>query len=145
MPEIIYKTDLDNDFCKRSIEQPNWIPDPALSKKKKIPQELNKLICQERRSHLMCHSDAEGYYVPIDFELVIFDKDVGGWLGSSIWLKQELEELAEKMRFELGEYMPNLQKLHKMRKEELDKDAFGYQKWVLLCLYNIATARCPLW
>jgi hypothetical protein len=46
-------------------------------------------------SHLICHSDAEGYYVPIDFEEVIFDARVrGGMLGSTIRLMGELITVA---------------------------------------------------
>ena len=47
--------------------------------------------------HLMVHSDAEGYYFPIDFKKVIVDVDSnipGGMLGSTIRLKKELEKLA---------------------------------------------------
>ena len=56
-------------------------------------------------SHLLCHSDAEGFYVPIDlssrpgnraeFAEPIFDDDVpGGMLGSSHALLRELIEVA---------------------------------------------------
>jgi hypothetical protein len=49
------------------------------------------------RSHLLCHSDAEGFYFPIDFDDVIFDEDgslPGGMLGSTQRLMQELITLA---------------------------------------------------
>ena len=50
-------------------------------------------------SHLLCHSDCEGYYVPVDFHEVIFDTSKkpsipGGMLGSSIRLMSELVEVA---------------------------------------------------
>ena len=46
-------------------------------------------------SHLLCHSDAEGYYVPVDFADPIFDDEVpGGMLGSSQGLLRELLEIA---------------------------------------------------
>lgn len=42
-------------------------------------------------SHLLCHSDAEGFYVPIDFKSPIFSDDLpGGMLGSSYRLLEEL-------------------------------------------------------
>lgn len=51
-----------------------------------------------RFDHLIMHSDAEGYYVPVDFPRVIFgagDDDVpGGMLGSSPRLLAECEHLA---------------------------------------------------
>jgi hypothetical protein len=50
------------------------------------------------RSHLICHSDSEGYYVPVDFEDVLFDEEggdlPGGMLGSSQRLLAELIAVA---------------------------------------------------
>ncbi len=52
-------------------------------------------------THLLCHSDAEGYYVPVDFEDVIFDPDdrglPGGSLGSTQRLMAELVEAAPEL------------------------------------------------
>ena len=46
-------------------------------------------------SHLLCHSDAEGYYVPIEFDDVIFnDELLGGILGSSQKLYKEIIKIA---------------------------------------------------
>jgi hypothetical protein len=49
----------------------------------------------ELDSHLICHSDAEGFYVPVEFDEVLFsDSDdvelSGGMLGSSYRLRDEL-------------------------------------------------------
>ncbi|WP_067137045.1 hypothetical protein [Microtetraspora malaysiensis] len=46
-------------------------------------------------SHLLCHSDCAGYYVPVDFEDVVFlpessGVDGGGMVGSSVRLLREL-------------------------------------------------------
>jgi hypothetical protein len=50
-------------------------------------------------SHLLCHSDCEGFYFPVPFEnVVIDDKDKGriegGLLGSSFQLLEELKAMA---------------------------------------------------
>ncbi|MCA9637810.1 MAG: hypothetical protein KC420_17405 [Myxococcales bacterium] len=49
-------------------------------------------------SHLLCHSDAEGYYVPVDFSEPLFLEDPavsgGGMIGSSQRLLGELREIA---------------------------------------------------
>jgi len=49
-------------------------------------------------SHLLCHSDAEGWYLPIDFAQVVFanehDDIPGGMLGSSQRLRAELAMVA---------------------------------------------------
>src|SRR4030095_15105926 len=47
--------------------------------------------------HLLVHSDAEGFYVPIDFNRVIATPTLslsGGWLGSNQRLQAECRELA---------------------------------------------------
>jgi hypothetical protein len=44
-------------------------------------------------SHLLCHSDAEGFYIPIDFADVVVGSDeriAGGLVGSSYQLMREL-------------------------------------------------------
>jgi hypothetical protein len=46
-------------------------------------------------SHLLCHSDCEGFYVPVEIGDPIFDDDLlGGMLGSSQALLRELVEVA---------------------------------------------------
>ncbi|MEU4648798.1 hypothetical protein [Nocardia fluminea] len=49
-------------------------------------------------SHLVCHSDCEGFYVPVDFDEVLFvgeDVDIaGGMVGSSTALMRELVYVA---------------------------------------------------
>ena len=53
-------------------------------------------------SHLLCHSDAEGFYVPIAFTRVIADDDLaGGLLGSSQSLLAELVAVAPAIGIEL--------------------------------------------
>ena len=49
-----------------------------------------------RFDHLLVHSDAEGFYVPVEFDEVLFSDDVpGAMLGSAQKLSRECEELAE--------------------------------------------------
>lgn len=68
-----------------------------------VPDDANDLIRNEfmdievlekMDSHLICHSDCEGYYVPIEFNEIIFDDNnfpiTGGMLCSS---QKGLEEL----------------------------------------------------
>ncbi|MCA8972491.1 MAG: hypothetical protein KDC95_22070 [Planctomycetes bacterium] len=58
-------------------------------------------------SHLLCHSDCEGMYVPIDFAEPIFDEDLPGvLLGSSHALLRELHSLASHIGIEFSEGRP---------------------------------------
>ena len=53
--------------------------------------------CALRESHLVCHSDCEGYYVPQDFRAVIIGEEAlvpGEIVGSSLRLLEELCQTA---------------------------------------------------
>lgn len=55
-------------------------------------------------SHLLCHSDAEGLYLPIDFDDIISDDEervAGGLLGSSYRLMEELVSIAPMLNITL--------------------------------------------
>lgn len=48
-------------------------------------------------SHIICHSDCEGFYVPVDFPSPLDDEEVrlcGGQLGSSVRALRELVQVA---------------------------------------------------
>ncbi len=77
----------------RELQDTNPLEDPVLI------EETNKMS-----SHLLCHSDAEGFYLPIDFKDVIADNGSripGGFLGSSCRLMEELVFLAPTLGVEL--------------------------------------------
>ncbi len=53
-------------------------------------------------SHLLCHSDAEGYYVPIEFNDVIFNSELPGEiLGSRQKLFSEIIKIANLINIEV--------------------------------------------
>jgi hypothetical protein len=59
-------------------------------------------------SHLLCHSDSKGYYVPIDFSDVLIDMSSkkrirGGMLGSTHKLMSELVQIAPALNIEVSE------------------------------------------
>ncbi len=77
--------------------KPTWraTPFPKSEKPTKDPMLLAEYERDDRGSHLLAHSDAEGYYVPIDFAEVLGDERLpGAYLGSSQRLYRELVELA---------------------------------------------------
>ncbi|MFV0524027.1 MAG: hypothetical protein ACK5RL_05960 [Acidimicrobiales bacterium] len=57
-------------------------------------------------SHLVCHSDAEGYYVPVEFDDVLYpdgaSEIAGGMVGSSYRLRDELLLVAPALGIDLG-------------------------------------------
>jgi hypothetical protein len=57
-------------------------------------------------SHLLCHSDCEGFYLPVEFSDVLIDETdqeriEGGLLGSSYKLAEELTEMAPSLGIQL--------------------------------------------
>lgn len=60
-------------------------------------------ISMDMSSHLLCHSDCEGWYVPVDFDEPIFDDNIPGgeMLGSSQKLLAEVLSVAEFLGIEV--------------------------------------------
>jgi hypothetical protein len=77
------------------IHDPAWLARPLAAQEDPA---LDSVLVGELlsgTSHLICHSDAEGFYVPVPFGRVIFDtveRLPGGMLGSSQTLIKELKQ-----------------------------------------------------
>lgn len=93
-------------------------------------------------SHLLCHSDAEGCYVPIDFPEPIISDEVevpGGLIGSSQKLLEELLFVAPKLQIQLVE--GELSDAEAARLNQIcgqDTDPFCIEKLVWFSLYEAA-------
>ncbi len=89
-----------------SVADEDWIPTPASDDY--IPEE-DMLVEDETMmfdSHLLCHSDYEGFYLPLRFdEIVIDERDRirGAFLCSSYCLLEELVYVASKIGITLNE------------------------------------------
>ncbi len=89
----------------RVTNDPEWTPTPV--PEGEDPAE-DPVLAEEMcmiSSHLLCHSDAEGFYLPIDFDDVIIDdhdRVPGGFLGSSYRLMEELVRIAPKLNIILN-------------------------------------------
>ncbi len=78
-------------------QNPNWRAEPLKNGKDPSNDSVLDMEYAMLSSHLLCHSDAEGYYVPQDFTDVIFDDSgtiPGGMIGSSHQLLRELVMVA---------------------------------------------------
>lgn len=95
-------------------------------------------------NHLICHSDAEGHYVPVRFEEVIAGDDIaGGLLGSSCVLLDECRELAEPLgvTFESDDPLVLVSAESVARIEadaEAGTDPYWVERAVWLSLYDAA-------
>ena len=81
-------------FYSHIISNPQQLPPPVEDDQDPTEDSLIEEIASPKH-HLLWHCDAEGYYVPVDFPIVIEDEDLpGGFLGSSHRLLAELLILA---------------------------------------------------
>lgn len=123
-------------------QDPHWKPEPVGEDESPtddpaVDQETNLM-----RSHLLCHSDAEGFYVPVDFEDVIFDDGdtvPGGMLGSSQRLMEELVVLAPYLEIWLDDGELSDSEASRLNEEaEGEKNPFWIEKLVWLSLFEAA-------
>ncbi|BEP44287.1 MULTISPECIES: hypothetical protein [Variovorax] len=54
---------------------PDWVATPLADDVDPTADPKIQALLDGSESHLLCHSDAEGFYVPIDFQEVLFDGD----------------------------------------------------------------------
>lgn len=84
-------------FAAHARANPKWKPKPF---PKSADPAADPVIADQAAmldSHLLCHSDCEGFYVPVDFPEPLFageDQIPGGMLGSSQGLMRELVAVA---------------------------------------------------
>ena len=90
-------------------------------------------------SHLLFHSDAEGYYVPIDFEDVLTDETPemdGGLLGSTQALQRELTEVAPALGIELVDGQLSDAQVTAIQSRIDQEDGLHIELMVWLCLFE---------
>ena len=85
-----------------SRQDPNWVASPFPADADAAEDPLTEEVSSLLDSHLLCHSDCEGFYLPIPFEEILIDtadegRVVGGLLGSSYQLLQELQFVAPRL------------------------------------------------
>jgi hypothetical protein len=92
-------------------------------------------------SHLICHSDAEGYYVPQDFEEVIFDEAVpGSMVGSSQRLLRELQRSAPALGIRLAEGQLSNLEVRRVNGVVQSQTNLATELMVWIALYEAARA-----
>jgi hypothetical protein len=76
---------------------PSWVVTPLTKGEEASGDPIVEEQYRQMNSHLLCHSDAEGFYLPIDFSPILIDKTQrvpGGMVGSSLCLMEELTWVA---------------------------------------------------
>ncbi|MBA2663441.1 MAG: hypothetical protein H0U74_14230 [Bradymonadaceae bacterium] len=92
-------------FAAHVMRDPKWVPYPVEPHEDPASDPVLHQMYRQMVSHLLCHSDSEGYYFPIEFDKIFFDQSHklrGGALGSSYRLRDELVQLAEALEISLS-------------------------------------------
>ena len=90
-------------------------------------------------SHLLCHSDAEGFYVPADFDEVLMDEQgelAGGLLGSTHALQRELATVAPALGIELVDGVLGDAQVAAIQRRIDQEDGLHIELMVWLCLFE---------
>lgn len=90
----------------RVVEDPKWVATPVADGEDPVEDEAVDRQSSLMYSHLLCHSDAEGFYLPVDFEEPIFGDEAisgGGMIGSSKKLMEELQLIAPSLGITLND------------------------------------------
>ncbi len=126
-------------FYAKKRANPDWTPTRVPDDED--PAEDDDLIDEIAmcESHLLCHSDSEGCYVPIEFADPLISDTVeipGGLIGSSQKLLEELIFIAPELGIELahGELSDEMASRIKTSVESLEP--FFIEKTVWLSLYE---------
>lgn len=125
-------------LAARCILKPHWRVSSLRENEISVSEKHIQEILYNRNSHVVCLPRSGGYYVPVEIDQVIGPSFP--FLGSSIAFSKELETIALCINLELGEYLPDLDYLYDLRKDELEGDIFESEKWRILYLYNMSLA-----
>jgi hypothetical protein len=97
--------------------------------------------------HLLIHGDAEGYYLPVDFEDVIIPdaslEIAGGVIGSAQALLRECRELAQALEIPEGVSLEDealLEAVDNQGSGETKWETYGVESFTCLCLMRACEA-----
>lgn len=128
-------------FYAMVVTYHDWEPEPL--GENEDPSE--DLVVEEEslmfESHLLCHSDCEGFYLPIDFDEIICDEDArieGGMLCSSYRLYDELLIIAPKLGIQLLNSSLLDEEVERINKRIGSQDGFWRELCVWLALFEAA-------
>ncbi len=122
-------------------ENPRWEARPFPDSSVPAADPLVDKHSLSMESHLLCHSDCEGFYLPIEFDDVIVDDEgriPGGMLGSSFALRKELEAVAPALGIRLTTGKLSDDEAGKINSEVEAQSELHIEKMVWLSLFEAA-------
>ncbi|MHA7943960.1 hypothetical protein ACJOV8_012865 [Formosa sp. 3Alg 14/1] len=119
----------------------NWVPTPFSPEEEPQGDEILEEHYSYMSSHLLTHSDTEGFYIPVQLPEVLFDTDEapvpGAMIGSSYDLLKELKTLTKPLGIILNE-QDSISNLPELNKRIHDKGDFWVETLVCATLLDAA-------
>lgn len=129
-------------FYARCQSNPGSSPEPVKVDEDPTEDEFYSAEFEKFESHLVCHSDCEGYYLPIDFTEVLTGEEEGDipgdFVGSSYQLMRELVSIAPKLGIELFGGKMSDEEAARINSEIQEDGDFHIEKMVWLDLFENA-------
>jgi hypothetical protein len=128
----------------KAIKSPHWEPAPVpAGQDAALDPVFRSSNLRISRAHLVCHSDVEGFYVPLDFNFVISggpnDRPPGGPIGPSMKLMQELASVAPRLGIGMNNLSLGDAEAGRLNQEALGQiDPLWIEKMVWLSLFEAA-------
>lgn len=123
------------------LQNPGWRAAPFDESKNPARDALVEKHSRKMQSHLLCHSDAEGFHVPIDFKPMLVDdgkRIPGALVGSSYRLREELVAVAPALGIALnGTDLPDAE-VAAISRDALDETGVWRERLVWLALFEAA-------
>lgn len=127
-------------FAAHVMRDPRWVPYPIEPGEDPADDVVLRQMYRQMKSHLLCHSDSEGYYFPVDFEDLFLDPSHrirGGVLGSSHQLQRELLLLTDPLEVEVDEKGELSEEKAKILAQQRPSGApFAVERLVWLALFE---------
>ena len=127
-------------FYARSVNDEDWHPEPVKAGEDPAKDEILDQVSSMYESHLLCHSDCEGYYVPVDFDDILVSDDYeipGELLCSSYRLIKELIEIAPKLGVQLDDgRLPDSEATRINSEATEESGEFWIEKLVWLAMFE---------
>lgn len=129
-------------FYAQVETDPNWVPAPVKEDEDPTDDPAIEEVSSMLESHLLCHSDCDGFYLPIKFDEIIFDDEdriPGGALGSSYKLLEELIFIAPKLNIILKDGQLSDSEADKINELADNEGNFHREYCVWIALYEAAS------
>ena len=129
-------------FAAHVMRDPQWVPYPIQPGEDPAKDPVLHQMYRRMDSHLLCHSDREGYYVPVEFDDLILDEDHdirGGVVGSSHRLREELLTLCSPLEIDVDQQgVLSDEEARKVSVQRPNEVPFARERLVWMALFEAA-------